>query len=222
MDDEDRTASLMTPAKLAQLKDRPKPASSPAAWLDQLATDAGSGHVRRLVDLRKTLPAQLRERSCQGRPWSPAAGAGRGGGQARFRPGAAQGLAGARHRQGQAGGGRLRRAGPSASRTPARTLRAEVRALQKEQQAQGSAGGAHPDGVRSRTAGDRQDHRPGRPLAAGHAQPAEDARGAGRRRRGAEGGEGRRGPLRIARGPPEGCCAHGQFARRTCCCSMAA
>lgn len=60
--DEDRTASLMTPAKLAQLKARPQPAASPAAWLDQLAADAGSGHVRRLVDLRQQLQAQVRER----------------------------------------------------------------------------------------------------------------------------------------------------------------
>jgi hypothetical protein len=53
--DDDRTASLMTPAKLAQLQTRPKPAATPAAWLDQLASDAGSGHVRRLVDLRGQL-----------------------------------------------------------------------------------------------------------------------------------------------------------------------
>lgn len=60
--DEDRTASLMTPAKLAQLKARPQPAASPAAWLDQLAADAGSGHVRRLVDLGQQLHNQVRER----------------------------------------------------------------------------------------------------------------------------------------------------------------
>jgi hypothetical protein len=59
--DDDRTASLMTPAKLAQLKVRPAAAASPAAWLDQMAADAGSGHVRRLVDLRGQLEAQLRE-----------------------------------------------------------------------------------------------------------------------------------------------------------------
>lgn len=57
---EDRTASLMTPAKLAQLKERPRTAASPAAWLDQLASDAGSGHVRRLVELRAQLEEQLR------------------------------------------------------------------------------------------------------------------------------------------------------------------
>jgi hypothetical protein len=60
-DDDDRTASLMTPARLAQLKVRPRPAASPAAWLDQLAADAGSGHVRRLVDLRKQLEGQVAE-----------------------------------------------------------------------------------------------------------------------------------------------------------------
>jgi hypothetical protein len=60
-DDDDRTASLMTPAKLAQLKVRPAATASPAAWLDQLAADAGSGHVRRLLDLRRQLQAQVGE-----------------------------------------------------------------------------------------------------------------------------------------------------------------
>jgi hypothetical protein len=60
--DDDRTASLMTPAKLAQLKVRPAPAASPAAWLDQMAADAGSGHVRRLLELRQQLEAQMRDR----------------------------------------------------------------------------------------------------------------------------------------------------------------
>jgi hypothetical protein len=59
---DDRTASLMTPAKLAQMQLRPKPASSQAAWLDQLATDAGAGHVRRLIDLHQQLEARARER----------------------------------------------------------------------------------------------------------------------------------------------------------------
>jgi hypothetical protein len=63
--DEDRTASLMTPAKLAQLQVRPRPAASPAAWLDQMAADAGSGHVRRLIELRQQLEGQLRERDPQ-------------------------------------------------------------------------------------------------------------------------------------------------------------
>ena len=64
--DDDLTASLMTPARLAQLKVRPKAPSSPAAWLDQMAADAGSGHVRRLQDLRGQLEAQARERSYEG------------------------------------------------------------------------------------------------------------------------------------------------------------
>jgi hypothetical protein len=64
--DDDRTASLMTPARLAQLKVRPKASASPAAWLDQLATDAGSGHVRRLSDLRGQLEAQVNEGNYEG------------------------------------------------------------------------------------------------------------------------------------------------------------
>jgi hypothetical protein len=64
--DDDRTASLMTPARLAQLKVRPKAAASPAAWLDQMAADAGSGHVRRLSDLRGQLEAQVGEGNFEG------------------------------------------------------------------------------------------------------------------------------------------------------------
>lgn len=59
--DDDRTASLMTPAKLAQLK--PKPAATPAAWLDQLASDAGVLHVRRLAELRGQLETQAGSRN---------------------------------------------------------------------------------------------------------------------------------------------------------------
>ncbi|TWO67887.1 hypothetical protein FN976_24975 [Caenimonas sedimenti] len=66
-DDPDQTASLMTPARLAQLRMKPaKPAGTPTAYLDQLAADAGSGHVRRLVDLRKQLEVQARERNYNG------------------------------------------------------------------------------------------------------------------------------------------------------------
>jgi hypothetical protein len=65
-DSDDRTASLMTPARLAQLKVLPQAAASPGAWLDQLATDAGSGHARRLLDLRQQLEAQAAGRSCEG------------------------------------------------------------------------------------------------------------------------------------------------------------
>jgi len=56
--DQDRTASLMTPAKLAQVK--PKGPVSPAAWLNQMAADAGHQHVRRLAELRGELEADSR------------------------------------------------------------------------------------------------------------------------------------------------------------------
>jgi hypothetical protein len=59
MQDSDRTASLMTPAKLAQVK--PKAAATPAAWLDQMALDAGHAHVRRIADLREDLSSQGQE-----------------------------------------------------------------------------------------------------------------------------------------------------------------
>jgi hypothetical protein len=62
--DADQTAALMTPARLAQLRMKPpSPGATPTAWLDQLAADAGSGHVRRLVDLRRQLELQARERN---------------------------------------------------------------------------------------------------------------------------------------------------------------
>jgi hypothetical protein len=66
MHDEDRTASLMTPAKLAQV--RPKAPVSPAAWLDKMATDAGHQHIRRLGELR----ADLQEHALR-RDFSPLA-----------------------------------------------------------------------------------------------------------------------------------------------------
>jgi hypothetical protein len=68
MHDADRTASLMTPAKLAQVK--PKAAVSPAAWLDRMAADAGHQHVRRLGELRTELQAQAGKRD-----FTPLAGA---------------------------------------------------------------------------------------------------------------------------------------------------
>jgi len=60
MADNDRTASLMTPAKLAQVK--PRGLASPAAWLDQMAADAGHQHTRRLAELCKDLQAQAQRR----------------------------------------------------------------------------------------------------------------------------------------------------------------
>jgi hypothetical protein len=60
MVDPDRTASLMTPAKLAQIK--PKSAASPAMWLSQMAADAGHRHVHRLGELCTELQAQAQLR----------------------------------------------------------------------------------------------------------------------------------------------------------------
>lgn len=56
MADSDRTASLMTPSKLAQI--RPRAAASPAAWLSQMAADAGHPHIRRMRELCSQLRAQ--------------------------------------------------------------------------------------------------------------------------------------------------------------------
>lgn len=61
-DSDDRTASLMTPAKLAQVR-KPKAPVSPAAWLDQMAADAGHQHLHRLGELRAEMQAALLGRS---------------------------------------------------------------------------------------------------------------------------------------------------------------
>ena len=58
MDESDRTASLMSPAKLAQMK--PKAATTPAAWLTQMAADAGHMHVKRIGELGELLRGQVR------------------------------------------------------------------------------------------------------------------------------------------------------------------
>lgn len=58
MDESDRTASLMSPARLAQMK--PKAAATPAAWLTQMAADAGHMHVRRIGEIGDLLKAQVR------------------------------------------------------------------------------------------------------------------------------------------------------------------
>ncbi len=58
MDESDRTASLMSPAKLAQMK--PKVATTPAAWLTQMAADAGHMHVKRIGELGELLQPQAR------------------------------------------------------------------------------------------------------------------------------------------------------------------
>jgi hypothetical protein len=61
MDPDDQTASLMTPAKLAQVSARAP--VSPSAFLDQMAHDVGHQHVRRLAELRQSLEAEARSSS---------------------------------------------------------------------------------------------------------------------------------------------------------------
>jgi hypothetical protein len=56
MAESDGTASLMTPAKLANIK--PHRSSTPAAWLDQMAADAGHMHLGRIAELCGMLAAQ--------------------------------------------------------------------------------------------------------------------------------------------------------------------
>ena len=56
MADSDRTASLMSPARLAQIK--PSAAATPAAWLNQMAADAGHQHVKRIGELGEVLQEQ--------------------------------------------------------------------------------------------------------------------------------------------------------------------
>lgn len=55
---DDRTASLMTPAKLAQVSAAARKPISPAAFLDQMAADAGHQHVTRLCELQDDLRGQ--------------------------------------------------------------------------------------------------------------------------------------------------------------------
>ena len=56
MADADRTASLMSPARLAQMK--PLAPVTPAAWLNQMAADAGHQHVKRIEELGAVLQQQ--------------------------------------------------------------------------------------------------------------------------------------------------------------------
>jgi len=56
----DRTASLMTPSKLAQVRAKaPAAPSAPGAWLDQMAADAGHVHLRRLAELKEQIESQV-------------------------------------------------------------------------------------------------------------------------------------------------------------------
>ncbi|MBE7942435.1 MULTISPECIES: hypothetical protein [Ramlibacter] len=60
MPDPDRTASLMTPAKMARVQ--PRAAANPAAYLDAMASDVGHQHVARLAQLRVELEQQAQQR----------------------------------------------------------------------------------------------------------------------------------------------------------------
>lgn len=64
--DDDRTAELMTPAKMAQVANRAQAPVSPAAWLDKMASDAGHQHVHRLAELRADLQLQATKRDFSG------------------------------------------------------------------------------------------------------------------------------------------------------------
>lgn len=59
---EDRTASLMTPAKLAQVAGAAAAPATPAGFLDRMAADVGHQHVERLAQLRGQLEAQGHDR----------------------------------------------------------------------------------------------------------------------------------------------------------------
>jgi hypothetical protein len=59
MSSHDQTASLMTPAKLAQMS-AAKPPASPAAFLDQMAADVGHQHIARLKELQPVLGQHAR------------------------------------------------------------------------------------------------------------------------------------------------------------------
>jgi hypothetical protein len=61
MTEHDRTASLMSPGKLARLK--PQPAATPEAWLDRMAADVGRLQVENLLDVQQALAQQALERA---------------------------------------------------------------------------------------------------------------------------------------------------------------
>ncbi|HZY20142.1 MAG TPA: hypothetical protein VFE82_16855 [Ramlibacter sp.] len=57
---DDRTASLMTPAKLAQVQGAARAPVDATAFLDRMATDVGHQHLRRLSQLRSDLASSIR------------------------------------------------------------------------------------------------------------------------------------------------------------------
>lgn len=68
MKDNDRTASLMSPARLARMQ--PQAPATPAAWLDQMAADVGRVPVLNLLKLNEALKAQVADRDLK--PFSAA------------------------------------------------------------------------------------------------------------------------------------------------------
>lgn len=61
MNDHDRTASLMSPGKLARLK--PQAAATPQAWLDRMAADVGRLQVENLGEVHQALELQATSRA---------------------------------------------------------------------------------------------------------------------------------------------------------------
>src|SRR4051812_24198785 len=57
MDPPDQTASMMTPAQVAQMS-ASKPPASPSAFLNQMAADVGHQHLARLKELQPLLLEQ--------------------------------------------------------------------------------------------------------------------------------------------------------------------
>ena len=182
---EDRTASLMTPAKLAQVAGAASAPVPPAQFLDRMAADVGHQHVHRLGELRLELESQgqgeleqaeqaeatlqrmrdalpqidfapLQQRSW----WADVTGKSRATGTA---------FVASFDTVGRGGQGTGRRGGCIAE-APAAALH---------------GAGPHAGRVQRRVPGARQGHPPGRALAAGHAQPDQGAPVRGRRRPGA-------------------------------------
>ncbi|MET0312031.1 MAG: hypothetical protein ABW051_08275, partial [Burkholderiaceae bacterium] len=60
MKDNDQTASIMSPARLARMQ--PQKSADPGAWLDQMAADAGRVPVLNLLRLNESLKAQAADR----------------------------------------------------------------------------------------------------------------------------------------------------------------
>ena len=71
MVDANPTASLKSPAKLAEKK--PKAPVSLAAWLNHMAADAGHPQVKRFEELAEVLQAKTRSLAVLGQQQAPCA-----------------------------------------------------------------------------------------------------------------------------------------------------